>query len=339
MIPNGISGAIRIFTAAAGFATMVAVVTPKPVFADESGVSFWVPGLFGSLAATPGVLGWAISAVYFHSQVSSEAGKSFSRGGRIEAGLDGTANIALYGATYVFQTPFLGAQAAISMFGVAGRNDAAISATLSGPLGNSISGRREDGRAVFGDLIPQATLKWNHGVHNFMVYGTGDIPVGAYDPARLSNLGIGHGAIDGGGGYTYFNPQSGNEFSVTTGFTYNFKNPDTNYQNGVDWHIDTGVSHFFTKQFHIGAVGYFFQQITDDSGSGATLGAFRSRVAGIGPQAGYIFPAGDMQGYLNLKAYKEFAAENRPEGWNFWVTFVLSPKAPEHEPPLPAVRK
>jgi hypothetical protein len=42
---------------------------------------------------------------------------------------------------------------------------------------------------------------------------TGDIPVGAYDPKRLANLGIGHGAIDGGAGYTYFNPQTGHEFS------------------------------------------------------------------------------------------------------------------------------
>jgi hypothetical protein len=41
-----------------------------------------------------------------------------------------------------------------------------------------------------------------------MTYVTGDIPVGAYDPTRLANLGIGHGAIDGGGGYTYFNPRS-----------------------------------------------------------------------------------------------------------------------------------
>jgi hypothetical protein len=48
----------------------------------------------------------------------------------------------------------------------------------------------------------------------------------------------------------------------------------------------------------------------------------------IGPQIGFIFPVGDMQGYLNFKAYKEFAAESRPEGWNAWVTFVISPAAP-----------
>jgi hypothetical protein len=47
-----------------------------------------------------------------------------------------------------------------------------------------------------------------------MVYATGDIPVGDYDASRLSNIGIGHGAVDGGGGYTYFNPQTGQELSA-----------------------------------------------------------------------------------------------------------------------------
>jgi hypothetical protein len=32
-----------------------------------------------------------------------------------------------------------------------------------------------------------------------------------------------------------------------------------------------------------------------------------------------------MQGYLNLKAYKEFDNENRPAGWNAWLTFAISP--------------
>jgi hypothetical protein len=42
-----------------------------------------------------------------------------------------------------------------------------------------------------------------------------------------------------------------------------------------------------------------------------------------------------MQGYHNLKGYKEFEAENRPEGWNVWVTFSISPKAPESTAPTP----
>src|SRR5208282_5719864 len=35
------------------------VATPQAGLADEGGVSFWIPGLFGSLAATPQQAGWS----------------------------------------------------------------------------------------------------------------------------------------------------------------------------------------------------------------------------------------------------------------------------------------
>jgi hypothetical protein len=76
-------------------------------------------------------------------------------------------------------------------------------------------------------------------------------------------------------------------------------------------------------------VGYFFDQFTPDSGCIQVLCPFESRVAGIGPQIGYLFPLGNMQGYLNLKGYAEFAALDRADGFNIWLTFALSPKAPE----------
>ena len=54
----------------------------------------------------------------------------------------------------------------------------------------------------------------------------------------------------------------------------------------------------------------------------ATLGDFKSRVIGIGPQFGYFFPLNGKTAYFNLKGYYEFDAENRPEGWN--ASAVLS---------------
>ena len=38
-----------------------------------------------------------------------------------------------------------------------------------------------------------------------------------------------------------------------------------------------------------------------------------------------------MQGYLNLKAYGEFANANA--GWNLWLTFNLSPAAATPQSP------
>jgi len=51
-------------------------------------------------------------------------------------------------------------------------------------------------------------------------------------------------------------------------------------------------------------------------------------VAGIGPQIGYIFPLGRMQGYRNFKDYAELAAADRPSGWKAWVTLVISQRHP-----------
>jgi len=213
---------------------------------------------------------------------------------------------------------------------LAGRSQASIDGTLTASIGGlaaTRAGSISHSRSGVGDLYPMATLKWNKGVHNFMTYLTGDIPVGAYNPSSIANLGIGHGAIDGGVGYTYFNPQTGHEFSAVSGLTYNFKNTDTDYRNGVDWHLDWGASQWLSKQFFLGATGYFYNQLTADSGSLAILGPVKSRVIGIGPQIGYVFPVGNMQGFLGLKGYYEFDARDRPDGWNTWLTFAISPVA------------
>jgi hypothetical protein len=39
--------------------------------------------------------------------------------------------------------------------------------------------------------------------------------------------------------------------------TYNFENPHTHYQNGLDFHLDTGASYFLTQQLNVGAVATF----------------------------------------------------------------------------------
>jgi hypothetical protein len=314
----------------------------QAVYADEGGVSFWLPGQFASLAATPTVSGWSMAEVYYHTTVSAFGAVAAAREieiGRfsptvsvnLNARLRAQGDLLLLDPTYTFGTPVLGGQLAIGMTGLFGRSAASINGTLTAGFGAFAATRMGsigDSITSVGDLYPEATLKWNAGVHNFMTYLTGDIPVGAYDPSRLANLGIGHGAIDGGGGYTYFNPQTGHEFSAVAGFTYNFKNQDTQYQNGIDFHIDWGASQFLSKQVFVGLVGYAYQQVTDDFGQHPILGGFQSRVIGVGPQIGFLFPVGDLQGYVNLKGYGEFDAANRPAGWNTWLTFSISPMAP-----------
>jgi len=315
-------------------AALLTSVVAQPATADDGGISFWLPGNFGSLAAVPGTPGWSWATIAIHTEVNSAAGAQFPRGGRLDLGLSGISTPMIFGPTYTFVVPELNsAVVSFSLFGIGGRVDASVAASLTGPLGNTINLSKTESLTSFGDVIPQVAVKWNQGVNNFMVYGTGDIPIGDYDAARIANVGVGHGAIDFGAGYTYFNPQIGWEFSGVAGVTYNFKNPDTQYQSGMDFHFDWGVSHFINKAIHLGVVGYYLQQFTDDFGAPPAFDGFRSRIAGIGPQVGIFFPFADMQGYVNVKGYKEFAAQNRPEGWNMWLTFGIS-----HEPPKAAAK-
>lgn len=323
-------------------AVMMCSCFSKVAHADEGGYSFWLPGQFGSLAAAPVVPGWSTAEVYYHTSVGASGSSAAARQvqiGRLpatanvnlNASLTGQGDVVLLAPSYTFATPVLGGQLAVGATGAFGRVSADVNGTLTtaiGPLVTTGMGSIGDSVTSFSDLYPMATLKWNAGVHNYMTYLTGNIPVGAYDPIRLANIGLGHAAIDAGGGYTYFNPATGHEFSAVAGLTYNFKNQDTQYQNGIDFHVDWAASKFLSKQVFIGLVGYAYQQITDDFGQHPVLGGFRSRVFGVGPQIGLLFPVGDMQGYLNLKGYGEFAAANRPAGWNTWLTFSISPMAP-----------
>jgi hypothetical protein len=58
------------------------------------------------------------------------------------------------------------------------------------------------------------------------------------------------------------------------------------------------------------------------------LGDNKSRVAGVGPQIGYIIPMGDLQGYVNLKGYRDFDASRGANGWNMRLAFSISAAAP-----------
>src|ERR1700742_5385985 len=264
--------------------------------ADESGISFWVPGFFGSLAATPQQPGWSLANIYYHTSVSAGADVARAREftlGRVPANLTVNANLNLNVKatgdlgfvlpTYVFATPVLGGQASVSLVSAYG----VVSTTLAGQLAGSVTGPGggsipflrsdsiNDTTWGFGDLIPQFALRWNAGVNNYMTYITGDIPVGAYQSDRLLNIGIGHGAIYAGGGYTYFDPKTGHEFSGVLGFTYNFINPVTQYQSGVDLHFDWGASQFLTKQWQVCLVGYAYQELGGDIGSRGRVRGFR----------------------------------------------------------------
>ena len=203
-------------TVSVGLAVLVGgfLSSPTGAIADEGGVSFWLPGLFGSFAAAPLQPGWALTAMEWYDSVRAGGDVSLAREvqiGRftprlnidINASLHSRIDLGLLIPSYTFEQRFLGAQATVSMMTVVGNVDTTLQGTIAGtlgPFGFSRFGSRTDDVTAPGDLYPMFNLRWNEGVNNFMTYVTGDLPVGQYDRTSLSNVGIGHYALDGGFG-------------------------------------------------------------------------------------------------------------------------------------------
>lgn len=300
--------------AAAVFVFAVTAFAPTvEARADEGGSGYWLPGSFAWQAAVPSALGFTIDTAYYHATANTDPSLNVSRGSNVISGLYTSSNFLMVTPTYAMATPGIGGQLELSLTFQMGNYTAADAGTTTA-----------DSMTAMGDLSPAAAQKWVSGVHNFMVYAAGNVPVGSYDPSRLATTGLGRWAVDGGAGYTYFDEKPGVEFSAVLGLTYNFMNPSTAYQSGIDMHLDLSASKFLTDSVYAGVVGYIYNQVTGDTGSGATLGAFPSRVVGMGPQVGYNFSLGGRDVQMNARAYYEAAGTNRPQGWNAWLTFSIA---------------
>jgi hypothetical protein len=105
----------------------IALLFPTVAMADEDGVSFWLPGLFGSLAAVPQAApGWSFLTFSYDTDVSARGDVARARSiriGRFDPTLDVRlsadldANVALQWIqpNYAFATPVLGGQATVGL--------------------------------------------------------------------------------------------------------------------------------------------------------------------------------------------------------------------------------
>jgi hypothetical protein len=183
-----VRGSFRIATRD-GCALVLALVAagvgvPSMAEADEGGVSFWLPGLFGSLAAAPLQPGMSLTTIEFYDNVRAGGDVALAREVEIgqfktalRADINGQLNsrldLGLLVPSYTFEQRFLGAQATVSMMTIVGSVDTTLQGTISGtlgPFGFSRFGSRTDNVLETGDLYPMFNLRWNAGVNNFMTY-------------------------------------------------------------------------------------------------------------------------------------------------------------------------
>ena len=149
-------------------------------------------------------------------------------------------------------------------------------------------------------------------------------PTGSYELGRFINNGKNFWTVEPTIGVVYFGQTNGIEASLYFGADFNQENPDTNYKSGTQIHFDGTLAQHFPFLGGISGVGvtaYYYKQVTDDSGSGATLGDFRAKAAGVGPVVSWISKTGED--IVEIKYIKDYENEKRLDGDSFWIKYVL----------------
>ncbi len=276
--------------------------------AAEGGFSFYLPGTAGDIAlAQSPEPGWQVAKTLFVQQGDADAAVLQ---GRVNIGLDFTMVLDFVTATYTFDAVVLGGTYTIGAavpFGYA-----ELEATVTGPMGGTFSAERDSFNLADIALIP-FQMNWSFGNFSLKIAEAIYVPVGAYDVDEVVNLGLNHWGFGTVVAATYFNQSTGTEFSVAPGILINTENNATDYRTGNEFHVDFTVNQFLSETFGIGVRGYYYKQITADSGSGAELGDFKGESFGAGP--GFVwfpeFAAGKM--VVLGKWIHDFDATNRFE--------------------------
>lgn len=296
-----------------------------PAHAAEGGIGFYLLGGRGPMAGYVPAPGFYVQNDVYYYEGSLGGNRQLPSGGQILAEVDGAVTADFLTATWVLPTELLGGNLAIGFLLPFG--EPRVSAdVLVNPPGTAPVGRRAtDSAFIVGDPVATMALGWHSGNWHWNVTGLLNIPVGDYREGRgeFANLAFHRVAADVSGAVTWLDPKTGWEVSTAVGVTFNGTNPVTDYTTGTEFHVEWAVTKMLTKQVSAGLVGYYYDQITGDSGPGARLGAFEGRVAALGGTIAYNFELSGTPVSTRIKVYREFDAVNRLEGTSGYLTVAL----------------
>jgi hypothetical protein len=309
------TGTIR--RAAAAALAMAGLATgPAPVQAAEGGHGVYLLGLKGpgaGITPPPGV--FFSNTVYWY-QGSNGANRPFPVvGGRTVADVKATVWLDLPAVTFVTPLELMGGHLGFNVLVPLGGPNVDAKATLvSAFLPGSPTRALHDSASTYGDPAVTAFLGWHAGNFHWTAGVTGFFPVGDFQQGALANVANHRGAADFNGALTWLDPAIGLDVSLAGGFTTSLENTATRYRTGNELHVEGAITQNFSAGFSLGLVGYYYEQLSGDGGSGATLGAFRGRVTALGGSVGYNFKLGELPVSARVKVYREFDVKNRLEG-------------------------
>ncbi|PSU45069.1 hypothetical protein C9J12_24200 [Photobacterium frigidiphilum] len=289
--------------------------------AAEGGYSNYLPGSYGDfgMALSPTET-WTIrNDTYYYDASTSRA----VQGGNLVTDLD--LQFLMNFTTLLYKPEFkiFGAQYTTGIFIPFVNLNTEASLKVKEGSGSQVLNARDSATGL-GDvsLIPFA-LFWSEGnIHSSFAHYV-IIPSGDYDVNNSINNGLNYWSFDTNLAITYLNLETGHDFSFNLGHIYNTENEDTNYQTGQEIHLDIALNQFFSDSFAVGIHGFYLNQFTGDSGSGALLGDFKAEVVGVGPALLWNTKISNQDVSFIAKWLHEVKAENRLEGDHLFLSFAF----------------
>jgi hypothetical protein len=295
--------------------------------AEQGGSAHYSPGQTASfIDAFPGEPGKLVVLDYFtYYDASAPANLQLPLGGFLTADINAT----VYADTIValYQTPWevLGGGFA---FGVAVPyvwlevKGQAQRIGLDGTPGPVFTAR--DTANGIGDMtIIPFMLGWTNLVKDLKLDARLSIfaPTGDYEVGALANVGKNYWTFEPGLMVSWLSSKIGTEVSLYTGVDFNTENQDMDYTSGTSLHLDLTVAQHLPLLggfLGVGANGFYYQQLTGDSGSDALLGSFKGMTCGVGPVLSYVRQMGKTQLLAELKWLPELDVNKRMKGDYVW---------------------
>ena len=311
---------------------LLLALLPGLAMAEEGGSGHYFPGSMASFidgVPPTETLITRVNLIYYKGSI--DAGMPLPIGGQTALGVDAASWG--FGLTLLWRPPLdlgdrwsyaLSATIPYLLMDVSGD----VNTTL--PSGASASVHRSSSTNALGDIVLMP-LMFNYNAHpdfnlNFRmgIYA----PTGDYEVGRLANTGKNYWTFEPTVSLSYISSKIGLELTAFAGLDFNTENHDTDYQSGTQFHLDvTAAQHLplFGGTIGVGANFFYYQQLEDDSGSGAKFfGDFKGRTIGIGPVLSYITKVWQHDLAAELKWLPEIDVGNRLKGDSIWFKLAMA---------------
>lgn len=177
----------------------------------------------------------------------------------------------------------------------------------------------DDSSFGIGDLFAEATLSWHVDQADFAVGYGAWAPTGDSSTAPMSTCaGAGFWTHMFTAGMTwYMDPEKKWALSALNRYEINTEKEDTDWTAGQVYTLEWGLSYAVSKTVDVGVVGYYQQQVSNDSPAGDST---KDQVVAIGPEIAMFCPKLGL--FTSIRYNYELLAEDRLQGHTVAVTFT-----------------